>query len=392
MTAAAAAVVLVATGGLVIAVRAEALQLVHQADKQHSYGHCREATEVLDELGSPHRLVAGDIVNVSVQGRRACEVLLDARSSDGEFEPDGLDDYLDHPGARWADAGVVRAALLLKLSDDAGNGVGYGSGYGDWDAPGRDPKQAVEQLAETLAAHPEESASVRDLMSVYVGGFKKEWFTESLDEESLAWDACAAREEYLWLHGGGWTEPELAEPIASTDDRGDDLLAGCAQVKQADEELSDARSLYGEYLETYADAPGAKSVRKMRDELVQSIRHQQVRDRAVANADHPADGSNIRACRDARCQVRVTSGTVLSIGGSGGPYEVLVWVHDKSVTAQLGGYIRSFSTNGGSIVSSDGYAAWSGAAKGELTLNDKVAIGVDGVRGDRATLSVWRVD
>ena len=217
-------------------------------------------------------------------------------------------------------------------------------------------------------------------------------YTEPLDEEPLASDACEAREEYLWLHDGGWTEPELAEPIASTDDRGDDLLAGCAQVRQAAGKLNVARSLYGEYLETYADEPGAKSVRKVRDELVASIRHEQMRDRAVASADHPADGSNVDACGDARCQVRVTSGTLIPIGGPGGPYEVLAWVHDKSVTAELGGYIQSFSTNGGSIVSGDGYASWGGEPGGELTLNGKVAIGVDGVDGDRATLSVWRVD
>lgn len=392
MVAVAAVVVLVASGGLVIAVRAEASRLVNQADSQHSYGHCQEATEALDELGPLHRLVAGDVVDSSVQGRRACEVLLGAMNADGDFESDGLDDYLGHPGARWAYAGVVRAAQLFKLSSGMGNGIGYGSGYGDWDAPGRDPEGAVEQLAETLAAHPEESESVRDVMSVYVGGFKKEWFTESLDEEPPALDACAAREEYLWLHDGGWTEPELAEPIASTDDRGDDLLAGCAQVRQADGKLTAARSLYEEYLETYADAPGAKTVRKAHDELVDSIRHKRMRDRAVANADHPADGSNLDACGDARCQVRVTSGTLIPVGGPGGPYELLVSVTGGSVEVQLGGFIQSFSTNGGSFVSGDGYASWGSEPGGELTLNNKVAVGVDGVRGGQATVSVWRAD
>jgi hypothetical protein len=278
------------------------------------------------------------------------------------------------------------------LSDDMGNGIGYGSGYGDWDAPGRDAEGAVEQLVETLAAHPEESASVRDVMSVYVGGFKKEWFTEPFDEQSLAWDACAAREEYLWLHEGGWTEPELAEPIASTDDRGDDLLAGCAQVKQADGKLTAARSLYEEYLETYADAPGAKSVRKVLDEMAESIQHKRMRDRAEANADDPADGSNLDACGDARCQVRVTSGTLVPIGGPGGPYELLVSVTGGSVDVQLGGVIRKFSTNGGSFVSGDGYASWGSGPGGELTLNNKVTVGVDGVRGDQATLSVWHAE
>ncbi|MCP2282522.1 hypothetical protein APR04_001420 [Promicromonospora umidemergens] len=392
----AAAVALVATGGVVVAVRAEASRLVNQADARHTGGDCQDSAAALEELGPLHRLVAGDVVDSSVQGRRACEVLLDATSTDGDLELDGLDDYLAHRGARWAHAGVVRADLLFTSSASSGNG--------SWDAPGRDPEGAVEQLAETLAAYPEESASVRDAMSTYVGRFKKEWYIEPtvypgpagyiepVDEESLASEACAARDEYLWLHDGGWTEPELAEPIASTDDRGDDLLAGCAQARQAAGKLAAARSLYGEYLETYADAPGAKSVRKVHDELVESIRHQRMRDRAMANADHPADGSNLDACADARCQVRVTSGTLVPIGGPGGPYELLVWVHDKSVTAQLGGYIRSFSSNGGSISSGDGYATWSGGPGGELVLNDKVGTGVDGVRGDRATLSVWRAD
>lgn len=395
MVAVAAAVVLVATGAVVLSVRAETSRLVNLADDRHAAGNCQDAMETLDGLGSLHRLVAGDVVDSSVQGRRACELLLDAVDADGDLEPAGLDDYLAHPGARWAHAGVVRAELLF-----ASNGGGNGS----WDAPGRDPEGAVEQLVATLTAHPEESAAVRDAMSTYVGRFKKEWYTEPtvdsgpagyvepIDEESLASDACAARDEYLWLHDGGWTEPELAEPIASTEDRGDDLLAGCAQVRHAAGKLDDARSLYAEYLKTYADAPGAKSVRTVRDELVERIRHEQMRERAVANASHPADGSNLDACRDARCQVRVKSGTLVPIGGSGGPYELLVWVHDESVTTELGGYIRSFSTNGGSIVSGDGYATWSGGQGGELVLNDKVGVGVDGIRGDRATLSVWRAD
>ncbi len=392
MVAVAAAVVLVATGGLVIAVRAEASRLVNQADARHTAGDCRDANEALDKLDPLHRLVAGDVVDSSVQGRRACDVLLDATNPDGDFELDGLDDYLGHPGALWAHAGVVRAELLFKLSDDS------------WDAPGRDPEGAVEQLVETLAAHPEESASVRAVMSTYVGRFEKDWFlkptdyglagyTEPLDEDSVASDACAAREEYLWLHDGGSTEPELAEPIASTDDQGDDLLAGCAQVNQAAGKLTAARSLYDEYLETYADAPGAKTVREVHDELVESIPHKRMRDQGVANADDPADGSNLDACGDARCQVRVEEGEVLTFGGPGGPYEILLGnVGDGSADMSLGGMLYSYSTTGGSIAMGGGYATWSSGPRGELTLNDKVGIGVDGVSGDGATLSVWRVD
>ncbi|WP_460890419.1 hypothetical protein [Promicromonospora xylanilytica] len=395
LVAVAAAVVLVATGGVVLTARAEASRLVDQADARHVGGDCEGAVDALDELGPLHRLVAGDVVDPSVRGRRACEVLLDAAGPDGNYEPAGLDAYLAHPGARWAHAGVVRAELLFTSS---------AGGNGSWDAPGRDPERAVEQLAETLEAHPEESESVREAMSAYVGRFKKEWYTEPtvypgaagyiepIDEDSLASDACAAREEYLWLHDGGWTEPELAEPIASTDDRGDDLLAGCAQVQQAAGKQGSARRLYDEYLKTYADAPAAAAVRTVRDELVATIRHERMRDRAVAKADHPVDGSNLDVCGDARCQVRVTSGTLVPIGGPGGPYELLVWVHDRSVTAELGGYIRSFSTNGGSIVSGDGYATWGGDKGNELVLNDKVGIGVDGILGDRATLSVWHAD
>ncbi len=390
---AAVAVVLVATGGVVVALRAEASRLVNEADARHADGDCQDAIEALDELGPLHRLVAGDVVDSSVQGRRACSVLLGATSTDGDFEPDGLDEYLGHPGARWAHAGIVRAELLFNLS--------AGSGNGGWDAPGRDPEGALEQLVETLAAHPEESASVREVMSTYVGRFDKDWFikpteypgyTEPLDEESVASDACAAREEYLWLHDGGWTEPELAEPIASTGDQGDDLLAGCAQVKQADGKLTAARSLYEDYLKSYADAPGARTVRKVHDELVDSIRHKQMRDRAVANADHPADGSNLDACGDARCQVSVTSGTTIPVGGPGGPYELHVTVAGGPVDLSLGGLFYSYSTTGGSFVSGDGYATWSSGPRGELTLNNKVAVGVDAVRGDRATLSVWQVD
>jgi hypothetical protein len=342
--------------------------------------------------------MAADVIDSSVQGRRACEVLLAATTGDGDadFELDGLEQYLGHPGARWTHAGVVRATLLLKLSG--------GSGNGGWDASGRDPEAAVEQLVETLAAHPEESAAVRDVMSTYVDRFEQDWFikpteypglsgySEPLDQESLASEACVAREEYLWLHDGGWTEPEVAEPIATTDDQGDDLLAGCAQVTQADGKLTAARALYEEYLETYADAPGAKTVRTMHDELVASIQHKRMRDRAVANADHPADGSNLDACGDARCQVGVTSGTTVPVGGPGGPYELHVTVTGDSVDISLGGLFYSYSTTGGSFVSGDGYASWSSGPRGELTFNDQVTIGVDGVDGDRATLSVWPVD
>lgn len=386
MVAVVAVLVLVAAGALVVVVRGQASRLVEQAEARHTEGNCQAAVERLGELGPTHRLVARDVVGASEQGRRACEVLLEATDDSGDPDPDGLDAYLGQPGARWAHAGVVRAELLLKASDrDAA-----------WDAPGRDPEAAVEQLVETLAAHPEESASVRDVMSTYVRRFDKDWYTEptedlGVDEELPASDACAARAEYLWLHGGGWTEPEIAEPVASTDVQGDDLLAGCAVVRQAAGKLDAARSLYDEYLETYADAPDARSVRTVRDDLVESIPHQRMRDRAVATADRPADGSDVDACRDARCQVRVTSGTLITIGGPGGPYELLVSVDGQTVSARLGGYIQWFSSTGGYVSAGDGYASWGSEPPGELVLNDEVGIGVDGVSGNRATLSVWLV-
>lgn len=390
VVATAATVVLVAAGGVVISARAEASRLVDRADARHTDGNCAAATEALDHLSSLHRLVAGDIVDSSEQGRRACDVLLDAAAhGEGAFDLEGLTEYIRHPGARWEHAGVVRAGMLLGLSDGGAN-----DREGD---KASDQEGAMKQLVETLSAYPDESTPVRELMSTYVERFMTAEYSEPAedyepaDEVPPAPEVCATRGEYLSLHDGGWTEPELAEPIATTSDRGDDLLAACAQEKEADGKLTSARWLYDEYLASYADEPDAKKVRRARDQLVQTIRHKRFRDRAVANANHPADGSTLSACGDGRCQVRVRSGTLVRIGGPGGPIQLLVTVSGGSANIQLGGVVvYSYATTGGTLSVGDGYMGWGSGPRGELVLNDKVGIGVDGVRGGRATLSVWR--
>ncbi|MBE1874768.1 hypothetical protein [Myceligenerans pegani] len=411
----AAAVMLAAAGVVLVSVRVEASRLVDEAETRHTDGDCAGAVAALDELESLPGLVAGDLVDSSRQDRHACAVLLDATVGQDTFDPEILEKYVARADARWAHAAVVRADMLL-LRDE--------SDYipDDYFLQGT-PEEAFELLTTTLEESPEESESVRGVMEAYLERFSAE--NARYDRTNIDSSYCTTRDEHLDLLDREWTHPELAEPVAATEDVRDEWLLACADEtvgidtlahveSMAEvgalaggespvdlEPLRDARSLYDEYLENHADESAAERARRTRDRIagiIDTVRenaaraaeHERARDRAVARADDPADGSNLAACGDARCQVRVASGTLIPIGGPGGPYEILVTVDGGTATMQLGGLIRSYSTTGGSIVSGDGYAAWSSGRRGELVLNDKVGIGVDGVSGGRATLSVWR--
>jgi hypothetical protein len=280
-------------------------------------------------------------------------------------------------------------------------------------------------LSTTLEESSEESESVRGVMEAYLERFSAE--NARYDETNIELSYCTTRDEHLDLLDGGWTQPELAEPVAETAELRDEWLLACAdETANTDslaiesmaefgpiaglessvdlEPLEEARSLYDEYLEDYGDEPSAKQARQSRDRIVRIIdqvresaaraaEHERARDKAVASADHPVNGSDHQACSDGTCQVWVEEGDVLTFGGPGGPYEILLGsVEDGSADMSLGGTLYSYANTSGSISMGDGYATWSSGPRGELTLNDKVSVGVDGIRGDRATLSVWLVD
>ncbi|MEU4388552.1 hypothetical protein [Promicromonospora sp. NPDC023805] len=350
----AAAVVLVAPVGMGLLVRADASRLVDEADSLHADGNCAGAIAALDELDPPHR----------------------------------------------------RESKYL--------GVNFVQGF---------PEEAFPLLAKALDENPEESQSVRGLMEAYLERFSAE--NARYGESNIEEGYCMTRDEHLDLLDGGWTQPELAEPIARTADLRDEWLLACADETAGAEPLAmestelgsmaglesfidveplkDARALYDEYLEEYGDEPSAKQAGQSRDQIVRvldhvrkdaerSARHECARDKAVVRADRPADGSDHGACSDGRCQVWVEEGEVLTFGGPGGPYEILLAsVEDGSADMSLGGMLYSYANTSGSISMGDSYATWSSEPRGELTLNGEVAVGVDGVRGGRATLSVWRV-
>ncbi|OLF07349.1 hypothetical protein BLA60_27650 [Actinophytocola xinjiangensis] len=396
---AAVAVLLVAVGVVVVTVRLQASGIVDDAEAAHRRGDCAESVATLDGFGSFHRLAAGDIVRSAEPGRQACRLLDKATGEQGRYDPRLLAEYVDHPGARWPNAGVELSQLLLGLDSDGGTD---GDTAGDTDGDvGRDPKSAMKRLNETLAAYPGMSAAVRELVEAYVERFGESGYARPVEDEYGSADpeaaarVCADRDEFTWLHAGDWTRPEMAEPIAATEDLADEWLLACANATAALGDMTSwgqARTMYDEYLTEYADQPGAQDARKGRDEVVGAIQHRQARDRAIARAGKPADGANLGACRDGRCQVRVTPGNLLTINGPGGPYQVLVsGVGGGSVTVAIGGQISSFNSTGGSITVFGGNAAWSSGPKGELTLNDRLGVGVDGVAGGRATLSVWLV-
>ena len=415
MAAVAATVVLVAPVGASLLVRAEASRLIDQADSLHVDGDCAGAITALDELDPPHRRVARDLVDSSKQGRSACRVLLDAEVAPEKYDSEILAEYVAHPGARWAHASVIRAdMLLLSGESEYLTGNYFVQGY---------PKEAFPLLATALDENPEESESVRGLMEAYLERFSAE--NARYDESNIEEGYCMTRNEHLDLLDGGWTQPELAEPIARTADLRDEWLLACADETAGAESLAmesmelgsmagmesfidveplkDARALYDEYLKEYGDEPSAKHARHSRDQIVRVLdqvrknaeraaRYERVRDKAVARADRPADGSDHGACSDGKCQVWVEEGEVLAFGGPGGPYEILLGrVHDGSADMSLGGMLYSYANTSGSISMGDGYVTWSSKPRGELTLNGKVSVGVDGVRGGRVTLSVWRV-
>lgn len=400
---AAVVVLLVAVGVVVVTVRLRASGIVDDAEAAHRRGDCVESVATLDELGSQHQLVAGDIVRSAEPGRQACRLLGEAKGEQGRFDPRLPAEYVDDPGARWPHAGVLLSQLLLGLDPDGDSDGGVESGLdgGSDEDVERDPRSAMKRLDETLAAYPQESAAARELMAAYVERFGKSGYAHPIEDEYGAADpeaaarVCADRDEFSWLHAGGWTRPEIAEPIAATAELTDEWLLACANAKAVMGDMTSwgqARSLYDEYLKKYSDQPGARDARKGRDEVIGLIQHRQARDRAITRAGNPADGANLGACRDGECQVRVKPGDLLTINGPGGPYQVLLsGVGGGSVTIGIGGQISSFNSTGGSITVSGGNAVWSSGPKGELMVNDKFGVGVDGVAGGRATLSVWLV-
>lgn len=252
-------------------------------------------------------------------------------------------------------------------------------------------------MDETLAEAPKEAKVARELVETYLGRFSKKGYSRpATDEfgyvdEKAAAQVCADRDELTEVQKGDWKRPELTEPIAKTAELADEWLLACAGAKAGIEKSwEEARSLYESYLKTYASEPGAEQARQGRDQVVAQIEHKQDRANAVARANRPADGSNLGACRDGRCQVWVSPGDVITFGGPRGPYQVRADdIAGGALSVSLGGTIRSMASTGGSLVSGDGFATWSSGAEGELVLNDKVGLGVDGVRGNRATLSVW---
>lgn len=338
----------------------------------------------LKKLSQRHRVVGGDIVGTADVRGRACQLLIKARQDGGTYDPKGLAAYVDHPGARWGKAGVIRAETLFGLAPES--------------PETRDPKKAIAQLTETLEAFPGEAGAVRRLMGNYVERFGKDGYGRALvDEystvdEAAAAQVCADRDEYAWLHKGVWKQPELAEPIATTDGLADEWLLACADAKASVEATwGEARTMYDTYLEEYADQPSATKAKKGRDQVVALIRHKEQRQSAIARAGRPTDGSNLGACADATCQVRVRVGDVISMRGRSAPYQLLINnISGGSVDVSLGGFITSMSSTGGSMISGDGYASWAGAVENELVLNDKVGFGVDGISGSSATLSVFR--
>lgn len=391
-----AVVLIVAVAG-VVTMRVQASRIADRADAQHGRGDCADSLKTLDRLERRHRIVARDIAGSAEEGGRACELLLEASQGKGQFDPKGLAQYVNDPGARWGGAGIVRAKALLGLSDAGSDGAESASADGAESQATRDPKGAVKQLAATLDAFPDESGSVRKVMETYVGRFGKTGYDRAVvDEygfadETAPAQVCADRDEYTWLHKEDWSQPELAEPIAKTDGLTDEWLLACANAKAtAEKTWGEARTMYDTYLEEYADQPGAKQAKQGRADVVASIKHKQARAAAVARAGRPADGSNLGACGDGRCQVRVSEGDMITIRGRGGPYQLLITtIGGGTVDVSLGGTISSMSSTGGSSIWGGGYASWAGAAKDEMVLNEKVGFGVDGINGSRATLSVW---
>lgn len=211
-------------------VRADAEQILDEASQVHREGDCDEATAILTELDTAHRVAANDVAGRALDQIAACELL--AGIDDEEAAPqeviDALEDYLAHPGSLWNAAGYHRAELLLKLATTEGS------------LPRR-AETAFFQLESTLRDDPSFSSEVAALLASFTAGFDQDLPT------------CDLLEINQWVAAEESEQEALSGAIADATVRVPPLLIDCARIKVGDLAYDDGILLYQQFLEAYPE-------------------------------------------------------------------------------------------------------------------------------------------
>lgn len=222
----AAALVLVT----VVWFRFDAWWIAEDAQAAHVAGDCEAATASVDRLDAVHRVAFGPVVLRGEEEREACDLLLTALEEGREAPTDAaatIEQYLDHPGARWDGAGPQRAQFLLE------------SALLDSNPQSAVLQEAFDQLTATLDEHPDQSDTVESTV---------EGFMADLAEAR----PCTGYAVDEWLAAQSWDAPELTEPVAAVADQVPVRHLNCAKETAGIDGGTGAAS-FREFLNRYPD-------------------------------------------------------------------------------------------------------------------------------------------
>lgn len=215
----AAALVLLTTAWF----RLDAWWIAHDAEAAHAEGDCESATAALRSLDPVHRVAFGPITLRGEEEREACELLLTALDETPAEAAELLEEYMDHPGARWEGAGTERAASLFEAAlSSNGSDLSLVS-------------EAFAQLHATLEEFSGQSAAVREAVGEFMADLAEA-------------PPCGGRQVDEWLSARSWEDPAFTEPIAAAADQVPLRLLGCAREHAASGDATGAGSLYREFL------------------------------------------------------------------------------------------------------------------------------------------------
>jgi hypothetical protein len=211
-------------------IRTDAEQTLEAASQVHRAGDCDEATAILNELTTAHRIAANDTAGKAADQIAACELLADIDNEETAPQEviDALEHYLAHPGHRWKAAGLHRAELLLELATTEDSLSGHA-------------EAAFFQLESTLRDDPSLTREVATLLASFTAGFDQELPT------------CDLLDINQWVAAEESEQEALAEAIADATVRVPALMIDCARVKVGELAYDEGILLYREFLEAYPE-------------------------------------------------------------------------------------------------------------------------------------------
>ena len=211
-------------------IRADAEQILNAASQVHRDGDCDEATAILTELNTAHRIAANDTAGKAADQIAACELLADIDNEETAPQEviDALENYLAHPGNRWKAAGLHRAELLLELATTE-------------DSPTRRAEAAFFQLESTLRSDPSLTLEAAALLASFTAGFDQEL------------PNCDLLDINQWVAAEESEQEALVEAIVDARVRVPPLMIDCARVKVGELAYDEGILLYQRFLDAYPE-------------------------------------------------------------------------------------------------------------------------------------------